>query len=343
MMDKFDPEHPPQVPEGISRSTMKELPFSLVITDPSLEDHPIIYVNRAFVKTTGYDASVAVGRNCRFLQGENTSEADVQRIRDAIAAEQEVTIDIVNYRANEERFVNRLMIAPLKNDEGKTTHFLGIQTERPEGASVADRAMKLDESLREIQHRVKNHLAMLLALIRLEAKRSGTSQSTFDVLANRVEALSLLYHEFANVAGDSGEVRLGAYISRVCSALNMLDGQNDVIVNIDAEALQSKVEPASHMGLLVSELLTNSLQHAFPDGHTGKVEVRLWENEDDGICLQVIDDGVGLPEGCEWPQKGNLGSRIVRDLAARLDADLSVDTGAKGTKVKLEIPQASLR
>ena len=203
----------------------------------------------------------------------------------------------------------------------------------------AHRAIELDESLREIQHQVKNHLSMLLSLIRLEAKRGDSGKNSFYVLANRVEALSLLYHEFTTSREDKSHIRLGAYISRVCSALNMLDGQNDVLMNIDVEAIQAKVEAASQIGLLVSELLTNSLQHAFTDGESGSVEVRLWHDEgDDCICLQVIDNGKGLPDDCNWPKEGNFGSRIVRDLAARLEADLDVESGNDGTQVKLAIP-----
>ena len=341
MTEQYDPENPPEVPEGISRSTMRELPFSLVLTDPTLEDNPIIYVNRAFEKITGFHADMANGRNCRFLQGEHTEEAHRQIIRDAIREERECTLDIVNYRANGDKFLNRLLMTPLRNDEGKVTHFLGIQTERPEDTGYAHKAIELDESLREIQHRVKNHLAMLLSLIRLEAKRDDTSKGAFDILATRVEALSLLYHDFATSKNRVGSVPLGAYVSRVCSALNMLDGQNDVVVNIDAEALDAKIDAASQIGLLVSELLTNSLQHAFTESGNGSVEVRLWE-DGECICLQVIDDGEGLPEDCNWPEEGNLGSRIVRDLAARLDANLDVESSEKGTRVKLAIPMDAI-
>ena len=59
MTEQYDPENPPEVPEGISRSTMRELPFSLVLTDPTLEDNPIIYVNRAFEKITGFHSNMA--------------------------------------------------------------------------------------------------------------------------------------------------------------------------------------------------------------------------------------------------------------------------------------------
>ncbi len=263
-------------------------------------------------------------------------------LREAIEEEKETTLDIINYRANGERFVNRLMITPLKDDDQQTTHFLGIQTERPQDASIAERALHLDESMREFQHRVKNHLSMLLALIRLEARQTDGTRDSFEILANRVQTLSLLYDEFAAGRDGVNSVGLGAYVSRVCAAMNMLDGQNNVVVNVDADVIDAKVDAASQVGLLVSELLTNALQHAFDEDSTGTVEVRLGVDDGDRICLRVADDGHGLPEGSKWPEGGNLGSRIVRDLANRLNAEMDVASGEGGTVIELLIPRSSI-
>jgi PAS domain S-box-containing protein len=343
-VDQYDPDDPPIVPDGISRSSMQKLPFALVLSDASLEDNPIVYVNAAFEKMTSYTAEAVVGRNCRFLQGEDTEPETRERIREAIDEEREIAVDIVNYRADGSRFLNRLLISPLKDDDGTTTHFLGIQSVQPETSDFEGRARELDESLREVQHRVKNHLSMLLALIRMEARNATDAKASLGVLANRVESLNVLYDSFAQgPAGNKAKVGLGAYISRVCGALNMLDGQREVRVNIETERFEASVDNAAHVGLLVSELLTNSLQHAFDDTEQGVIAVRFWDHDDDSLGLEVSDNGSGLPEGCNWPQEGNLGARIVRDLAKRLDAELDVTSGENGTTVYLEIPKRSLR
>ncbi|MGB7409081.1 MAG: PAS domain-containing protein [Pontixanthobacter sp.] len=336
----------PEVPGDISKSTLQNLPFSLVISDARVEDQPIAYVNKAFERVTGYSRERVLGENCRFLQGEDTDAADPRIIREALANEKEVTVDILNYRSDGTEFVNRLMITPLETEDGEVTHFMGIQSEIPEDIDFANRAARLDESLREVQHRVKNHLSMLLSLIRLEAKQANDVQASLEVLANRVEALNLLYDEFSSGKrqGATQTIGLGAYISRVASALNMLDGQRDVIVNINTESLDAEINAASHVGLLVSELLTNALQHAFEDGEKGRVEVNLRVEEDgNSLHLEVADDGRGLPEGSKWPEKGNLGSRIVRDLTRRLSAELSVESSGKGTIVVLTIPRSSIQ
>ncbi len=245
----------------------------------------------------------------------------------------------MNYRANGERFLNRIQLSPLAAQGKETTHFLAINTELAQDVSYESKLQQLDQSLREVQHRVKNHLSMLLALIRLEAKRPGDVKSSLDVLANRVETLNLLYDELSlRNTNLCGSLHLGAYITRVAATLNMLDGNRDVMVNVGAEPFESPVETASQVGLLISELLTNALRHAFKGEETGRVDVRFWVRGPT-IYLKVCDNGRGLPDHCDWPKEGNLGARIVRDLTRRLQAELLVISGPEGTDVTVKIPR----
>ena len=339
----FDEANASQMPEGISRETMDFLPFSLVIADAQLPDMPLVYVNRAFERVTGYSREFVIGRNCRFLQGNDTNPADRQLVREALEAGREITVDILNYRADGEPFINRLLISPLR-DGDEITHFLGIQSEHPTDSAAAERAARLDEQLREVQHRVKNHLSLLLSLIRLESRRTSDAKDSLGVLANRVEALNMLYDEFSRSGGQGkGSIALGAYVSRVCSALNMIDGHREVRMNLETDEVRATLNSASQVGLLVSELLTNALQHGFHDDEAGEVAVRLWrDDEGDNACLQVADNGRGIPDGIDWPNSGNLGARIVRDLTGRVNGEIDVETGADGTKVTITIPLSAL-
>ena len=324
---------PPEVGAGLSRQTMKALPFSLVLTDPHQEGNPIVYVNRAFTRTTGYAPGAAVGRNCRFLQGEGTEERDRHRLREAISEAREVTVDIVNYAADGTEFVNRLLIAPLFDEEGTVRYFLGVQTRRGDYSTYADRNRDLDERLREIQHRVKNHLTMIVAMIRLEA-RTDTPERALAILSRRVETLSLLYDEFAQsgTPGGEDEVALGAFVSRVCAATQDLVRGAALRVNVSVEAAMIPADDAARLGLFLSEVLNNALEHAYDEGETGAVSVRL-AREAEGLVLEVSDEGRGMAPGT-WPNEDSLGGRIVRDLVRRLGGTLSVD-GSDGTTVRL--------
>lgn len=106
---------------------------SVVISDPSRPDMPMIYVSDEFEAQTGYPPEEALGRNCRFLQGPGTDPRAVQAIREALAAETEITIDILNYRKDGTQFWNRLRIRPLFDEKGKLQYFAGAQNPIPAG------------------------------------------------------------------------------------------------------------------------------------------------------------------------------------------------------------------
>jgi len=106
---------------------MEEAPIGIVVTDPDREDNPIVYANDAFLELTGYDREAVLGRNCRFLQGPDTAERPVARMREAIDAAEPVTVDIRNYRADGTLFWNRVSIAPVHDESGAVTNFIGSQ------------------------------------------------------------------------------------------------------------------------------------------------------------------------------------------------------------------------
>ena len=332
-------QSPPEVPQ-ISQQSMEHMPFALVIADMRKKDNPLVYVNPAFEEVTGYKASSVLGRNCRFLQGKNTEESSRNVIRDALEAAEEVSVDIINYRADGEEFNNRLLLTPLFDDDGNLTHFLGIQSHRAADAGMRQQYEQLEVSMRELRHRVKNHLAMLLSFVKLQANEVPDLEEKLEVLASRVRTLNLLYDDLEGGRERQTEtVSLGAYISRICSALNMMDGRRRVVMNVAANPIDCNVDTAANIGLLMSEILTNAMQHGFSDNESGTVLVKLTDRTegDQKVRLSVEDDGKGLPAGCKWPNEGNLGARIVRDLVKRLNADLTVESSSDGTAVTIDI------
>ena len=335
------PDDPlPAMPAGVDGEAILRLPFALVITDRTLPDNPIVFVNRAFLDQTGYAVEEVVGRNCRFLQGEHTDPDTVRALREAIEEDQEITVDIVNYRADGERYVNRLMVAPLYDDDGAVRHHLGIQHDESDAGRYAERAIELTERLREMQHRMRNHLSMLLALIRLEAGRQARPEGTIDVLAARVEALGTLYDQISDPGGgdDDASVALATYVRRVCGAMEMLSERVRIGVNVDVERFETSVDRAARVGLFLCEVLTNALRHAYGDADRGEISVSL-VHDGRGATLVVADDGRGLGDA-DWPNDaGTLGGLIVRDLVKRLGAALEVESSPVGTIVRLVLPE----
>ncbi len=98
-----------------------------ILIAAAAKDLPIQYVNPAFERITGYSAEEAVGRNCRFLQGTDTAQPQMQTIRDALSHGKSCTVELRNYRKNGSMFWNSISIAPVLDEEGRTTHFIGVQ------------------------------------------------------------------------------------------------------------------------------------------------------------------------------------------------------------------------
>ena len=122
----------------------------ITIADASDPELPLIYVNEGFEAITGYGPEEALGRNCRFLQGEGTDQASVDRIREALEAEEQISLEILNYRADGEPFWNALDITPVTNADGEVTHFLGFQadvTERRRRAADLERYEQVLQSV----------------------------------------------------------------------------------------------------------------------------------------------------------------------------------------------------
>lgn len=101
----------------------------IVITDARQPDNPIIYVNPSFERITGYPAAEALGRNCRFLQREDSDQPGLDALRQAVREGTDCTVEVLNYRKDGQPFWNHLSISPIYGPEGHLTHFVGIQTD----------------------------------------------------------------------------------------------------------------------------------------------------------------------------------------------------------------------
>ncbi|WP_435360771.1 PAS domain-containing protein [Haloarchaeobius sp. DFWS5] len=111
---------------SLKERAMDAAPIGIVITDSNQQDNPILYANDGFSRLTGYDRDTVVGRNCRFLQGEDTDTETVDALRTAIAEERSLTVDLLNYRVDKTPFWNRVSVAPVC-DDGVVTHYVGFQ------------------------------------------------------------------------------------------------------------------------------------------------------------------------------------------------------------------------
>lgn len=150
-------------PDGLS-ALIANSPVASVISNPRLQDNPIIACNKAFIDLTGYPESEVVGRNCRFLAGPATEPRLSEMIREGVREKRPVLVEILNYKKDGTPFRNAVLVAPIFDAAGELEYFLGSQVELPSdapgpSASRHARAIELVRALTPRQREVLEHMA----------------------------------------------------------------------------------------------------------------------------------------------------------------------------------------
>jgi PAS domain S-box-containing protein len=178
--------------------------------------------------------------------------------------------------------------------------------------------------LLEVHHRVKNNLQLISNLLRLQQSEFAdpSLRAAFRECLNRVMAMGLIHDLLYDLDGPVG-LDFGAYLQALASKLGTIHGSDErVAIQIQAAPVSLALDRAVPLALLVNELLSNALKHAFPFGRSGTILVKL-DRVGPVITLSVRDDGVGLPDPPVERKRGDgLGLKIVQSLCAQLNADM---------------------
>jgi PAS domain S-box-containing protein len=119
----------------------------VTLSDPDLPDSPIVYANKAFEDICGHTQEEIIGRNCRFLQGTDRDQPELDRLRAAIKKGEPIEVTLRNYRKNGELFYNRLVVKPLFDERGNVVYFLGVQYDITEQVRAQEEIKNLTEQL----------------------------------------------------------------------------------------------------------------------------------------------------------------------------------------------------
>jgi PAS domain S-box-containing protein len=125
----------------------------ITLSDPDQPDNPIVYANAAFELITGYDREEIIGRNCRFLQGEDREQEARYQLRQAIDNSEPAEVTIRNYRKDGQLFYNHLMISPLFDSNGNVIYYLGVQYDVTNQVTAAEEIKRLSDSLEMLSHK----------------------------------------------------------------------------------------------------------------------------------------------------------------------------------------------
>ena len=213
-------------------------------------------------------------------------------------------------------------------------------TKRVKAERALERSIEAKEVLlREVNHRIKNSLQLVTSLLGMEA-RSARSEETRASLARasaRIGAIGSV-HELIYRSDSIETVPIDGYLNDLCEAISTsaLDGADRVSMDCDADALELRTDLAIGLALLVNELATNALKHAFPEDREGRIDVEL-RDRGQHLYLRVSDNGVGKREDAG----ANQGLRIIQGLVSQHGGTMRESSAGSGLTVEIEIPKGN--
>lgn len=327
------------------RRFLDQVPLAIIVSQMGATER-IVYVNPEFERVCGQSAASLEGKPWSILQYPPCQADPGAALGHAIAEGSDfLGTFLLSGEGKEERRADAY--SNIIEDENGVAAFrfaalvmVGIhkQEEREE---LEKRIREKDALLMEVQHRVKNNLQMITALMRIEARNAQGLIDTapFQRLAGRIEAIKILYALLD--PSSEGEVDLGVYLSDVAAAVLHAHAVEGVRLELKVDAYPVSVNVAMPAGLVVNELLTNALKHAFVGRAGGTITL---ESISDGSGCRVVvaDNGIGLPEGVDWPKRGKLSALIVQSLRENAKAQVEVaSVPGQGMRVTLIFTRAA--
>lgn len=297
----------------------------------------VVYANSEFERLTGVSLAEVDGGGWEVVAG---VAADDGRSLSRAVTEGGDYIGVFKAEANGGPVRLDAWSNLIEDDDGSPVFRLValVATPRDEEGDqdLASEITAKDQQLRELQHRVKNNLQLITSLIRFEARAvpDEAGGERFERLAGRVGVLSLLYQSLTETEG-AGTVDLGVYLSQVASAAMRTQATEGIRLDLQVDTWPVSVNVAMPAGLVVYELLTNALKHAFPGPNGGTVQLHGLVDPG-GWRVVVADDGVGLPEDSVWPTPGTLPALFVRSLQQNANARIHV-ASQPGRGMRVEI------
>lgn len=202
---------------------------------------------------------------------------------------------------------------------------------------LAARIVELEGELRELQHRAKNSLQLVISLLKLQAGRirDPDARAAYEHTLLRIEALAILYRQL-HESGSGTHVDLGRYVRALCEAVQegAFGTASTLPIAVESDPIDIGLYEAMPLGLIIAELVTNSLHHAFPEH--GWIRVSVTRIDEGRARLTVEDNGRALPAGFDTTAEDGL--MLAEALASQLGDTLATESDAAGTMASVTFP-----
>jgi len=324
-------------------SFINNTPDAIVITDLKTK---ILQINKGFEKIYGWNTTEVIGIKLPTIPENIIPETE--KLLEEVKSGKVITAhETIRRRKDMTLFDVSVTISPIKDTSGKVVAFAGISRDITERKRTEEQTMcsllEKETLLREIHHRVKNNMQVISSLLRLQSKyiKDKDDYEIFKDSQNRISSMSLV-HEKLYQSGDFTKIDFNIYVNDLVKSLfhSYGDISNNIIPNIKVDNVSLGIDSAIPCGLIINELVTNSLKHAFPDGRKGEIKVFLGQTGENEFELEVSDNGVGIVQGIDFDNSDTLGLHLVKILAEnQLHGEINLIRN-QGSKFKINFKGA---
>jgi PAS domain S-box-containing protein len=332
-------------PDERFRRVVESAPNAMVMVNA---DGRIEMVNTEAELVFGYCREEMLGQPVEMLVPPRFREPHLGLRSAFLAAPQTRTMgvgrDLYAVKKDGNEFPVQIGLNPLPSDEGTMILSAIVDiTDRKEREQRIEAALKeKDLMLGEIHHRVKNNLQVLYSLLAMQTSniKDAAAVNVLRESQNRVKSMALIHqrlYESANFA----QVDFRDFLEEFIPALLASYGSDPGLIFVSFTGVEARlpISIAIPCGLVVNELVSNALKHAFPDERRGRIEIDLITEPNDIIVLSVSDDGIGIPDDLDLARTGTLGLQLVTSLATQLGAKIAIHR-SKPTRFELRFPIA---
>ncbi len=322
------------------RLALEAAPAGMLIVDPTGR---IALANAQIEQLFGYSREELLGQPLEMLVPERLRTPHVasrtQFFSELRARPMGAGRDLYGVRKDGVEIPIEIGLNPLRTPEGMfvLSSVVNLTERKRLEKALRDQLRERDVLLQEIHHRVKNNLQVISSLINLQLGRMprGPGFEALQECSLRVLAIAHI-HEQLYLSKDFTRVPFSDYAQNLTRIVSRAAGDvaQRVQLRHELDPVAIPVDAAIPLGLILSELLTNALKHAFPGERTGSVTVRLHAQGDE-IALSVADDGPGLPDGFDAGGSSSLGMQLVHTLVSQLRGRLSVHSSPAGARFEV--------
>lgn len=307
---RFRESHPEDRFEGTSQvffeQAMAQTRMAICLTDPHQPDNPIVFANRAFRALTGYSHDEIIGRNCRFLQGPDTSPETVQHLARAIANEEVTVVELLNYRRDGSGFWNALHIGPIYDADGKLVYFFGSQWDVSEVRAARNEGQHAKRMARELSHRMKNMFAVIGGIVNVTGRANGIEKEAAEI-NSRIQALARAYETTLDDAA-IGTVDVEEAIQSILKPY--LDDGHRLAFDSRSGTARVSFATVSLLGLVLHEFAVDAVKYGAWSAESGVVALH-WNADPHCNRLHLEWQEDGGPEVDENAITAGTGAALV--------------------------------